>query len=209
MKSVPFGLALLLVCPASAPAQTTFSLAGGLNVATTVPTELPIFHGSTTRGFAVQASVSRPYHNRFAWRIDAFVSQFELTLPSGFAGVLCQHNPPPGTCCGICPLRTDKGPVAVTGVAVNQLVNVTPAAFPFGMYLIWGAETDYLYQHPIARGALRLRIARRRTDAPFGGSRPRLRRSALPLPLRRPQRADVARARHDRCADVGIPSRFS
>ena len=156
MKSVPFGLALLLVCPASAPAQTTFSFAGGLNVATTVPTELPIFHGSTTRGFAVQASVSRPYHNRFAWRIDAFVSQFELTLPSGFAGVLCQHNPPPGTCCGICPLRTDKGPVAVTGVAVNQLVNVTPAAFPFGMYLIWGAETDYLYQHPIARGALRL-----------------------------------------------------
>jgi len=156
MKSVPLGFALLLVWPAAAPGQTTFSLAGGRNFAGTVPTELPAFHGSTTGGFVVQASVSRPYHNRFGWRIDLFASQFELTQPSGFAGVMCQRTPPPGTCCGICPLRTDKGPVAVRGVAVNQLVNVTPAEFPFGMYLIWGAGTDYLYQHPTARGALRL-----------------------------------------------------
>jgi hypothetical protein len=156
MKSVPFGLALLLLWPASAPAQTTFSLGGGLNVARTLPTDLPFYHGSTTQGFAVQASVGRPYRGRFAWRIDAFVSQFQMTQYSGFAGVMCQQNPPPGTCCGICPLETAKGRVAMLGIAANQLVNVAPAAFPVGMYVIWGAETDYLYQHPTAHGALRL-----------------------------------------------------
>jgi len=156
MKSISLGLALLLVWPVSASGQTTFSFAGGLNVAQTVPTELPFYHGSTTQGFAVQASLGRSYTRRVGWRIDVFASQFGLTLPSGFAGVMCQRNPPPGTCCGICPRQTDKGPVGVAGVAVNQLVNVTPATFPFGMYLIWGAETDYLYQHPTAQGALRL-----------------------------------------------------
>jgi len=156
MRRVSFGLALLLTWPASAPSQTTVSLGGGLNVARTLSTELPMFHGSTTQGFAVQASVGRPSHGRFAWRIDAFVSQFQMTQYSGFAGVMCQQNPPPGTCCGICPLETAKGRVAILGVAANQLVNVAPAKFPVGMYLIWGAETDYLYQHPTARGALRL-----------------------------------------------------
>jgi hypothetical protein len=151
MKSIPLGLALLLVWPASAPCQTTYSLAGGLNVARTLPTMLPSYHGSTTQGFSVQASLGRPYNDRFGWRIDAFVSQFELTLPSGFAGVMCQQNPPPGTCCGICPRETLHGRVGVMGMAVNQMVKVTPSAFPFGMYLMWGAETDYMYQHPEVR----------------------------------------------------------
>jgi hypothetical protein len=155
MKTVSFALALLLVWPASSPGQTTFSLAGGLNVRTTVPTLLPSYHGSTSQGFALQASLGRSYNARFGWRIDAFVNQFELTQPSNFAGVMCQSNPPPGTCCGICPGETLHGRVGMMGVAVNQLVRVTPAAFPVGMYLIWGAETDLLYDHPAARGALR------------------------------------------------------
>ena len=154
MKSVSLGFALLLVWPVAALGQTRFSLGGGLNVAR--PSELPFYHWSTTQGFAVQASMEIPHRNRFAWRIDLFASQFGLTQPSDFAGVLCRSTPPPGTCCGVCPRRTDKGTVGVAGVAVNQLVRVTPAAFPFGMYLTWGAETDYLYQHPTARSALRL-----------------------------------------------------
>src|SRR5881394_2575424 len=150
MKSVSLGFVLLLVSPVSALSQTTFSLGGGLNVPRSLPTEVSFAHGSTTPGFALQASMGLPYRNRFAWRIDLFASQFELTQPSEFAGVLCQRNPPPGTCCGICPGRTDKGLVGLMGVAVNQVVTVKP------MYLIWGAETDYLYEHPSARGALRL-----------------------------------------------------
>ncbi len=156
MKSIALGVALLLALPASATSQTRFSLAGGLNVARTLPTELPMYHGSTTQGFAVQASVGRPSRGRFAWRIDAFVSRFQLTQPSDFAGVACVRNPPPGACCGICPLETARGRVAMLGVAVNQLVKIGPAALPFGMYVIWGAETDYVYQHPTARGAVRL-----------------------------------------------------
>jgi hypothetical protein len=156
MKSLAIGLALMVAWPASAPSQTTFSFAGGLNVARTLSTGFAPVHGSTTPGFAVQASMGRQYRGRFAWRIDAFVSQFQLDQPSGWAGVMCAQNPPPGACCGICPLETTKGRVAVVGVAVNQLVTVTPAAFPLGMYLIWGAETDYLYQNPSARGDVRL-----------------------------------------------------
>ena len=72
MKSVPFGLALLLLWPASAPGQTTLSFAGGLNVARTLPGAVPAIHGFTTQGFAIQASVGRPSRGRFAWRIDAF-----------------------------------------------------------------------------------------------------------------------------------------
>jgi hypothetical protein len=159
MKTAPLGLALLLAWPAAAAGQTTFSLAGGLNLARRLPTDLPMFHGSTTQGFAAQASVGRRYNDRFGWRLDAFVSQFDLTLPSGFAGVMCQSNPPPGTCCGICPLETMRGRVGVMGMAVNQLARVMPSTFPFGMYLIWGAETDYFYQHPAARGALRFGVS--------------------------------------------------
>jgi len=156
MKRISIGLALLLVWPVSTSAQTTFSLAGGLNVARTLSTGFAPVHGFTTPGFALQASVGRPSHGRYAWRIDAFVSQYQLTQYSGFAGVLCPPNPPPGTCCGICPMETAKGRVAMLGVAANQLVNIAPAAFPVGMYVIWGAETDYWYQHPTARGALRI-----------------------------------------------------
>lgn len=156
MNRVSFGFALLLVSPGAALSQTTFSLGGGLNVPRSLPSEVSFAHGSTTQGFALQASLERPYRDRFAWRIDLFASQFGLTQPSEFAGVLCQQNPPPGTCCGICAGRTDKGTVGVAGVAMNQLVRVTRAASSFGMYLLWGAEADYLYQHPTARGALRL-----------------------------------------------------
>ena len=156
MKTVSLGFALLLVWPVCAVGQTTFSFGGGPNVARTLPGAVPVIHGFTTPGFAVQASMGRPSRGRFAWRIDAFVSQFQMTEYSGWAGVMCQRNAPPGTCCGICPLETAKGRVGMLGVAANQLVNVAPAAFPFGMYLIWGAETDYLYQHPTARSALRL-----------------------------------------------------
>jgi hypothetical protein len=158
MKSIPLACALLLGWTVSAPGQTTFSLSGGLNVARTSPGQPSFSQGSTTTtsGFAVQASVGFPYRNRFAWRIDLFASRFDLTQLSDYAGVMCQRNPPPGTCCGICPLRTEQGPVGVMGLALNQVVRVTPATSSLGMYLIWGAETDYLYEHPFARGAVRL-----------------------------------------------------
>ena len=156
---IALGAALLIALPASASSQTTVSLAGALNMARTLPTDVPSRHGSMTQGFAFQASVGRPSRGRGAWRIDAFVRQFQQTQYSGWAGVMCVQNPPPGTCCGICPLETSKGRVAMLGVAVNQLMNVAPAKFPVGMYVMWGAETDYWYEHPTARGALRLGVS--------------------------------------------------
>jgi hypothetical protein len=149
-------LVLLLGSASTVSGQTAFSVAGGLTVASSVLSQYPWISGSSIGGFAVQASVGRRYHGRLGWRIDAFGNQFAVTEPTDFAGVLCVQHPPPGTCCGICPRSSTTGHVGVAGMAVNQFVTVTPAALPIGMYIIWGAETDYLYQHPSAQGALRL-----------------------------------------------------
>lgn len=149
-------LVVLLGSTSTVSGQTTFSVAGGLNVARTVPAEYPFAHGSTTNGFAVLASIERRYTRRLSWRIDAFANQFELTEPTDFAGVMCPYPTPPGACCGICPLESSKSRVGLMGMAVNQLVSVTPSTYPVGAYLIWGAEIDYLYQHPSAQRALRL-----------------------------------------------------
>jgi hypothetical protein len=155
-RGVSLGLALLIGSMTAASGQTTFSMAGGLNVARTVPTVYPFAHGSTTGGFALQASVGRLYRSRLGWRVDVFASQFELTVPTDFVGLMCPSPTPPGACCGICPLSSSKSRVGVAGMVASQFVNVMPTTSPIGMYLMWGAETDYLYQHPNAHGALRL-----------------------------------------------------
>lgn len=151
---VAIGLAWLLGSTLTASAQTTFSVGSGLNVARTLPTPYPVFRGSTTQGVAIQASVGRQYKGRLGWRIDAFASEFDLTQPSDWAGVMCVANPPPGTCCGICPLSNTKGHVGLTGISANQFVGLTPQAFLLGAYLIWGAEVDYFYRHPNAQGTV-------------------------------------------------------
>ena len=154
------GLTAWLVSAPALLGQTFYSFAGGLNVARRVPVDAyEVFHGSTSHGFAVQGSVGRHVTRRVGWRLDVFVSQFDLTQRSDFAGVLCEYNPPPGTCCGFCPRGTSKGLVGVTGLAVSEFVNVVPSAFGLGIYLIGGAETDYLYKHPTAQGALRLGLS--------------------------------------------------
>ena len=114
------------------------------------------FYAHTTHGFAFQASVGRRFTGRSTWRLDVFTSQFQLTQPSHFAGVMCVVNPPPGTCCGICPLGTTAGLVGVAGLAASELVSVTRAASGFRMYVFVGPETAYWYQHPDVRGVLRL-----------------------------------------------------
>jgi len=154
---IPLSLALLVASPHAALAQTFYALAGGLNVAGTVPIDqYDFFHGHTTHGFAAQASVGRRLTRRLGWRLDAFASQFDLTQPSDFVGVSCTVNPPPGTCCGICPLETSKGLVDVMGWAASGLVSVLPSTSGFGVYLMAGVETDYLHRHPRAHGAVRL-----------------------------------------------------
>lgn len=157
--SMSLGLAFPLGSPSAAQGQMVYAFAGGLNVARTVPGPYPPFPAHTANGFALQASVGRRLAGRWTWRLDVFASQFQLTQPSDFAGVMCVFNPPPGTCCGICPRGTTTGVVGVAGLAPSGLVSLTRAASGFGMYLFAGPETAYWYQHPDVRGALR-----------FGGS---------------------------------------
>ena len=143
------GLALRLAAPTTAFAQTFYGLAAGVNVARMVAVDVyQGFHGHTSHGFAVQASVGRRLTRRLGWRVDAFASQVTYTQPSDFAGVMCAYPPPAGVCCGICPLGTSTDLVGVTGLAASELVSVIPSASGMGMYLIAGLETDYLYRHP-------------------------------------------------------------
>jgi hypothetical protein len=152
------GVILLVLSSQVTPGQTFYSFAGGLNVARTTPAPLAL-HGYTTNGFAAQASVGRQVTRRSGWRLDAFVSQFDLTEPSDFAGVLCAYPALAGTCCGICPRGTSTDRVGITGLTASEFVSVIPSARGFGMYLIGGTEADYVYQHPTAQGALRFGVA--------------------------------------------------
>jgi hypothetical protein len=149
------GLTMLLESAPAAAGQTAYSLAGGTNVKRTV-TLYEVFHGHTSAGFTLQASVGRPLTARLRWRLDVLAIQFELTQPADFAGVLCAVNPPPGTCCGICPRDTSTRVIGLAGLAANALWGLMPEASAWSPYLIAGAETDYLYQHPSVQGALRV-----------------------------------------------------
>lgn len=165
MKRVLFGFACLLAVPRATSGQKFYGFAGGLNVTRQVPVDPYPLHGSTSSGFAVQASIGRQLTGRYGWRLDAFVSQFHLTQPSDFAGVLCAYPPPAGACCGICPRDTTTHRVGVTGVAASEFVNVIPSVRGLGMYLIGGAETDYVYQkgfgyqHPSGHGELQFGVS--------------------------------------------------
>ncbi len=147
MKRVLFGFACLLALRRTTMGQTFYGVAGGLNVTRQVSVDHGGlgFLGSTSAGFAAQASIGRQLTSRHGWRVDAFVSRFAITQPSDFAAVDCAYPPPP-TCLGY---RTDTTThrVDVTGVAASELVNVIPSVGGLGMYLIGGAETEYIYQH--------------------------------------------------------------
>jgi hypothetical protein len=146
------GLTAWLVSVPALLGQTFHSFAGGLNVARRVPVDAyEVFHGSTSHGFAVQGSVGRHVTRRVGWRLDAFVSQFDLTQPSDFAGVMCAYSPPPGTCCGICPLGTSKGLVGVTGLAVSEFVNVVPSAFGLGFTSLEGLRPTTFTNIPLLK----------------------------------------------------------
>lgn len=147
---VLLGLGLLLEPSRAARSQTFYSFGGSVNVARQM--RVGRGHSSTSPGFAAQASVGRQLTPRSGWRVDLLVSQFDLTRPI-WAGVMCAYNPPPGTCCGICPVDSSKALVGVAGLGASAFVSVIPWASGLGMYLTAGAETEYLYQHSWAQGA--------------------------------------------------------
>ncbi|HEX4575367.1 MAG TPA: hypothetical protein VH158_09560 [Gemmatimonadales bacterium] len=150
------GLTLLLASSPPAPAQMRYSVAGGVNVARQVPVVPYGLHGTTSRGFVLQVSVGHQRNRRFGWRLEGSITQFDLTQPTDFAGVLCVFNPPPGTCCGICPLGTSEDLVGVTSVAASEVVSLIQAGATSRLYLTAGPEMAYWYRHPSAQGALRL-----------------------------------------------------
>jgi hypothetical protein len=135
-------LALVLGFPLEASAQTFHGVAGGVGLTGPNP---------ASPGVLLQASLGRTNSGSFAWRLDAFVGHFDITQPSGqLVGVFCVMNPPPGTCCGICPAGTTTVPVGVAGVAASELMSLHTSTSGLAIYFILGIESDWFLQGPSA-----------------------------------------------------------
>jgi hypothetical protein len=118
-----------LVVPGDAPAQTRISVDAGLIFGGPRPVQTP--------GFVVQASLDHPYAPRADWRLDAFVGQFGVDLPPA---------EPIGIGVGAAPDPT----VGLAGLSANEILSVTPPTSRTKVYVLIGAETDYLYLHASA-----------------------------------------------------------
>lgn len=143
-------LALVLGLPLKASAQTFYGVAGGLGVTGPNP---------ASPGVLVQGSVGHQNPGYAAWRLDAFVGHFDITQPSGqFIGITCVMNPPPGTCCGLCPVGTTTVPVGVAGMAVSELISLHTWTGGLVIYIIPGVETDWCFQG-LSAGSVRFGVS--------------------------------------------------
>ena len=136
-RSAIAAVAFLMTFGPGAGAQVSYSVTGGFTWAG------PGGWGGPP-GVALDVSMGARQVTRTAWRLEAYVSWFDLSQPSGFAGVLCMQDPPPGTCCGVCATGSTTAPVWLAGVAANEIFGLTKRTDPLGLYVIGGAELGYL-----------------------------------------------------------------
>jgi hypothetical protein len=136
---------LLPLTPSAARAQRFVALAGGTNVAR--GPALPF--QSLSSGLAAQASMGYRIAPRLRVRFDAFVSHFRAAQAAYLAEPICQ--------CGGSASGPPTGPVGVTALVVNELIDVLPAAEEGpGLYLIGGGGAYYMFQNPAAPSSVHL-----------------------------------------------------
>jgi len=158
-------LCMIALAPALAGAQSSYGLAGGLSlVGPTTSYAYPTYgYGKTFRdsyspGATLSAFISRPISRRLVMRFEASISHVSLEEPTGAAGVMCPRDPPPGTCCGICPYGSKQAGVGVASLTANAILALAPAVHGAHLYLIGGAGPDYVYQHPAIEGVVRFGV---------------------------------------------------
>jgi hypothetical protein len=142
------GLVSLLAAP-SAFAQTFYGLSLGLTSAGPAPAASWPVPEYFSQGFAVQASVGRQVVPGFlSVRLDAFTSRFNDIRPTLSGIVPCSSS-------GSCVAFGFTKPVGLVGLSASGMMSLEDPVSGAGVYLIVGAGADYLYQHPVAQGAVR------------------------------------------------------
>ena len=144
---------MLLSLPSVARAQRFIALAGGMNVAQ--GPALPF--QDLSAGLAAQASVGYRIAPRLRVRFDAFVSHFTAASEQVFYPVAppCPSN---ASCGG--EFAAPRGGVGVAALAVNELIDVLPAAAGGpGFYLIAGGGAYYVFQNPTAPTEMRFGLS--------------------------------------------------
>jgi hypothetical protein len=151
----------LAAAPALVHAQTWSGLAGGVSVVgpdSYYPGYGNRFPQSYSPGFTFTAFMGRAVSSRLSLRVDASVSRPSFRAPSNFVGIACVMNPPPGACCGICPLETTQARVDVASLRANALLGLTPMNRARQFYLIGGAGPYYVFQHAAIAGVARFGV---------------------------------------------------
>ena len=141
-----------LLLTSAACAQRFVAIAGGTNVAQgpALPSQ------NLSAGFAGQASVGYRVAPRLRVRFDVLVSHFAADAPLVYHPAL----PCPSSGCGPTAHAAPTGPVGVAGLAVNELIDVVPAAQRGPrFYLVASGGAYYVFQHPTAPTLLRFGLA--------------------------------------------------
>jgi hypothetical protein len=136
--------------PAFVDAQSSYGFAAGMSLVGPdgyYPGYGNNFPENYSPGFTLAAFMGRVVSPRFSLRFDASISRPSRREPSNFAGIFCIQNPPPGTCCGICPLESRDARVDVASLTTNVLLALTPVNRGGRVYVIGGAGPYYV-QHP-------------------------------------------------------------
>jgi hypothetical protein len=136
--------------PAFADAQASYGFAGGVSLVGPdgyTPGYGNSFAEDYSPGFTLAASMGRAVSPHFSLRFDASMSRASRRELSHFAGIACVQNPPPGACCGICPLESRDARVDVASLTTNVLFALTPVNRGGHFYVIGGAGPYYV-QHP-------------------------------------------------------------
>jgi hypothetical protein len=148
-----FRALLIVIALSAAPvfldAQTSSGFAGGVSLVGPdgyYPGYGDRFPENYSPGFSLTAFVGRPVSPRLSLRFDGSISRPSLREPSNFVGILCAQNPPPGTCCGICPLESTQARVDVASLTANVLLALTPVNRGGHLYVIGGAGPYYVSQ---------------------------------------------------------------
>ena len=142
---------LTLSLPSMAHAQRFGAVAVGTNVAQGPAQQLQ----SLSAGFAGQASIGFRATSRLRVRFDALVSHFSASSQEVY-----YPAPPPCAACGGGQFATPAGSVGVAAVSANELFDVVPAApHGLGFYMIAGAGTYVVFQHPTAPALMRFGLS--------------------------------------------------
>jgi hypothetical protein len=138
-----FVLSVLAVTPAVVAGQTatartapTFGIAAGVDLSTPRSTYVP-FRGDTP-GFAINGFAGKQLSPRTGMRLEGSLYWAPIAEPS-YVGVLCEFDPPPDACCGICPSSFTNDFAAALQISLSGVLMLTPPATSPRLYLLVGS----------------------------------------------------------------------